>query len=58
MKNRFAGRNELQNKIRNWANPYRSRTFGVRRGKGRVGQGSTISKRHLQSPNENVVVDM
>ncbi len=38
MKNRFGGRNELLNKIRNWVNHYRSRTFGVRRGKGRVGQ--------------------
>jgi hypothetical protein len=37
MKSCFAGRNEVLNKIRNWANHYRSRTFGVRRGKGRVG---------------------
>src|SRR5258708_1007316 len=27
MKNRFGGRNELLNKIRNWVNHYRSRTL-------------------------------
>jgi hydroxymethylpyrimidine pyrophosphatase-like HAD family hydrolase len=44
MKNRFGGRNELLNKIRNWANHYRSRTFGVRRGKVQSFSTATFSK--------------